>query len=253
MKRLLGKPRLVARLALDVAMVPLFVTSLAFRTTGREAHEWLGMGFCLLLAIHTLWNWGWYKGLLTGRYGPRRVVNTAVNLALVVTMAALCVCGILNSRHIFGFSRFIDGEYVRQIHTIAAYWSLVLVGIHTGLHWEMIIGAVRKQFYSGDMRKAAILLHKTLAVIIVGCGLWAFYERDMASKLFMGFSFDFWPPDRPLSLFYACNLAIVGLYIFIGHSISQALRLLFNKMQLPIDKPCPNQQIRTGRTHEHIF
>lgn len=252
MRRLFKPPRLAIRLGLDAAMVMLFVTSLAFRSTGREAHEWLGMGFCLLLAVHTLWNWNWYRNLLTGRYGPRRVVNTAVNLAFVATMAALCVCGILNSRHIFGFSRFVDGEYIRQIHTIAAYWSLALVGIHTGLHWEMIIGAIRKQFYSGYTRKTATLLGKALAVIIVGCGVWAFYERDMASKLFMGFSFDFWPPDRPLALFYAGNLAIASVYAVIAHYLLQLLKLLRRNTSQPVGKDCPTQRFQSGGTHEHI-
>lgn len=151
-------------------------------------------------------------------------------MTLVAATAALCGCGILNSRHIFGFSQFIDGESVRRLHTLTAYWCLVLIGVHTGLHWEMITGAIRKPFGSGGARVVAVLPARILAAIVVGFGVWASCERDMASKLFLGFSFDFWPPERPLTLFYACNLAIAGVYVFIARCISYALKVLMRKL-----------------------
>lgn len=211
-------PRLAIRLGLDGAMVLLFVSSLAFRSTGREAHEWIGVLFCTVLAVHTAWNWGWYKTIFAGKYGARRTISITANLALVSAMAALCVCGILNSRHVFGFSQYVDGKSIRQIHSFAAYWGLVLIGIHTGLHLDMIAGVIRKKLGPREGSKG-LTIHWKLAMVsfIVGSGVWASFERDMGAKLFLGFSFDFWSPDRPLIMFYAFNLAIMGTYAFIAH------------------------------------
>lgn len=236
MRRFLKIPRLAIRLTVDAAMVLLFVTSLAFRATGREAHEWIGLAFCLLLILHTVWSWGWYKSLLTGRYSTRRTLNAITNLALVAAMFALCLCGIMNSRHIFGFSQYVDGENIRQIHCFSAYWGLVLIGIHTGLHWDMIMGAVRKQFGFAKVSKATAFGLRLAVIAVVGLGVWASYERDMASKLFLGFSFDFWPPERPLMLFYLCNLAIPGVYAVIAHYASQTLKTALRKTSLPVGK-----------------
>ena len=233
-------------------MVLLFVVALDFRTTGREAHEWAGLAFCLLLALHTRWNWSWYRNLFTGRYGARRAVNAVTNLALAAAMAAVCVCGILNSRHVFGFSHAIDGESVRRMHTVAAYWSLALIGVHTGLHWSMIMGAVRKRFGFGGTRRWAAVPARALVVILVGFGVWAFCERDMAAKLFLGFSFDFWPPDRPLALLYACNLAILGLYAAITHYLTRILQLVTRKLPLPAGKKDSARRLQSGGIHEHI-
>lgn len=217
MRRLFKTPRLAARLALDVALLLLFVTSLAFRSTGREAHEWVGVSFCLLFIVHTLWNWGWYKNIFTGTYSTRRTINIIINLALLATMTALCVCGIANSRHVFRFSQIIDGERARQLHSLAAYWSLVLVGVHIGLHWDMIVAAARKRLNFGNPRKRALLLNRMLVCAVLGFGVWASFERDMGSKLFLGFSFDYWPADQPLALFYVCHLTIMGNYVFVAH------------------------------------
>jgi hypothetical protein len=39
----------------------------------------------------------------------------------------------------------------------------------------------------------------------------------MGSKLFRGFSFDFWDPSRPAVLFFISNLAILSVYIGVTH------------------------------------
>lgn len=226
MTSLLRPPRLGVRLGLDGVMVLLFATSLAFRATDREAHEWIGLSFCALVLLHTLWNLGWYKTLFSGKHHARRAVNTLTNLALLAATAVMCGCGIANSRHIFGFSRCIDGESARRLHCFAAYWGLVFLGIHAGLHWEMVMAAVKKHLPTAGGRAnrvwgvwAARLFAGAIAVL----GVWASFERDMGSKLFLGFSFDFWSPDRPLPLFYACNLAIMGLYGAVAHYARKCL------------------------------
>jgi phosphotransferase system glucose/maltose/N-acetylglucosamine-specific IIC component len=36
----------------------------------------------------------------------------------------------------------------------------------------------------------------------------------MFSKLFLGFSFDYWPEERPAILFFIITLSIMAVYIF---------------------------------------
>jgi hypothetical protein len=39
----------------------------------------------------------------------------------------------------------------------------------------------------------------------------------MFSKLFLGFSFDYWPEERPAVLFFAVNLSLMGVYVFVAY------------------------------------
>jgi type II secretory pathway component PulL len=48
----------------------------------------------------------------------------------------------------------------------------------------------------------------------------------MFSKLFLGFSFDYWPEERPAILFFAAILSIMGMYIFM---VYYALKV-FNRL-----------------------
>jgi hypothetical protein len=198
-------------------MAVSFVSGLAFRATGRAPHEWIGVGFAVLLGLHLAINWRWCKALFLGRYGARRILNTMTNMVLLVSVILLCVTGIMNSRHIFGFSRYFEGETPRRLHSVSAYWSLIFIGIHTGLHWETIMGAFRRAT-GGDWQSRSASIGSKLAVLLVVLGgVWASCDRAMGAKLFLGFAFDFWEPGRPLALFYVANFAIAGVYAIAAH------------------------------------
>jgi hypothetical protein len=215
--------QLPTRLGIDAAMTLLLVSSLAFRATGRAPHEWIGLILCLLFSVHIIDNRHWFTSIFKGAYSFRRTLDTGVNLALVAAMTALCVTGIVNSRHIFGFSQYVDGETIRRLHSLAAYWGLALVGLHTGLRWEMVLAVLRKTSWAKLENKTVRFILRMFAVLIAIYGIWASFDRDMGSKLFLGFSFDFWDSKRPLFLFFTNNLAIIGLYAFAAYYIRKSL------------------------------
>ena len=207
---------LAARLGLDALMAALFISGLAFRSTGRASHEWIGVGFAAFFGLHIAINFGWCRALFRGKYGTRRILNTMTNAALLVAMLILCVSGMLNSRHVFGLSQFFDGEYLRLLHSAAAYWGLVFIGVHTGLHGEMILGFFSR-LAGGRLSRTAGAVLRAASLLLLAAGVWASFDRAMGSKLFLGFAFDFWDSSRPLALFYAANFAIVGTYAIAAH------------------------------------
>jgi hypothetical protein len=113
--------------------------------------------------------------------------------------------------------RLPGGMAIRLIHTSAAYWCLPLIGAHLGLHWGMIMSAFRKILRINGENRARKAILRSIALAIAVCGVWSSFDRDMFSKLFLGFSFDYWPEERPAILFFAVNLSIMGLYVFITY------------------------------------
>ena len=75
-------------LLVDLAMVVCFLTALAFQLTGGMAHEWTGLGLCVLFGIHLASNRRWFTTLRKGRYGVRRLVSSTVTILLILCMAA---------------------------------------------------------------------------------------------------------------------------------------------------------------------
>lgn len=216
------KTSISLKLTLDLVMAVLFMVCMGFRLTVETTHEWAGIVLFTLLSLHAWFNWSWYRNLFKGKYTFRRVVNTVVNLCLVGLIVLLLIGGLMNA-HLLKFLELKGGMQFREWHTFAAYWSLVLVGIHIGMHWSMITGTIRKWTGNTLGGPGIVLSLRLLGVALVVFGVWASFDREMGSKLFLGFGFDYWNPERPAALFYISTFSVMALYVFITHC---ALRLV---------------------------
>jgi hypothetical protein len=195
--------RLLARLVIDLAMTVLLLFALAYRIIGDAAHEWVGVSLCAMFIAHNIINRRWWAGVFRGRYTPRRIVMTAVNVLLALAMITLIITGLLHSRTVLAFLHLEGGTEMRQIHTTAAYWGLILIAVHAGLHLRPP-KAVSSVFVK--------IAFPVLALLIAAFGVWSFIDRDMFAKLFLGFSFDYWNEERPAVLFFAETVGIMTVF-----------------------------------------
>jgi hypothetical protein len=79
----------------------------------------------------------------------------------------------------------------------------------------MIIGETRQMAGITQKNRIRGIIVRAFAFLFAVFGVWASFDRDMFSKLFFGFSFDYWPEERPAVLFFAVMLSIMGVYVFI--------------------------------------
>ena len=198
------------RVVIDIAMTILLIAAYAYRITGDTAHEWIGVSVFVLFIAHNGINFRWYKNMGKGAYTARRVIMTTVNALLALTLATLFITGFLQSRIVLSFLNLPGGMVLRQIHTTTAYWFLALIGVHLGLHWGMFTPFIGKN-------NVITIVMRILACLFAAFGAWSFFDRDMFAKLFLGFSFDYWPPARPSVLFFAETLSVMGLYVFAAY------------------------------------
>ena len=209
------------RIAIDASLAALRLFCLAFRITQDVFHEWLGLCAAALFIMHNAVNIGWYKGILRGAYKPVRIVNTLLNAALLLAAATVFITGILQARHTLSLGEHFGGMQMRQIHTVSAYWLFILAGLHLGTHWNSVCAFLGIcNLKSKTARACARILGAGAAV----CGIWAFGQRDMYGKLFLGYSFDFWDMQKPALLFFAQNIAIAALCVYMVKFSAYILR-----------------------------
>lgn len=123
-------------------MVVLLLLLMAYALAGEVVHEWLGIAMLLLFLGHHALNWRWYRSLPRGKWSPARVLQTAVNAALLLVMAGLAVSGIIMSRYVFSFLPVQGGRsFARTLHMLSAYWGFCVMSLHLGLHWGMVLAA----------------------------------------------------------------------------------------------------------------
>lgn len=190
-------------------MFAAFVAALGMRITDVFLHEILGTAALILFAVHNILNWRWYKNLFKGKYFAMRIFNTAANAGLLFLCVVVLIAGVIISQYIFGFG--ISDMQARQWHSVAAYYLMLFVGIHLGLHFNFIFGKA-KAFAKCAMAAFALF------------GIYAVFDRAFLQKLFCGYSFDYWSGELPTALFFAENAAIV----FLTAAITRGLIYIFN-------------------------
>ena len=215
---------LLARLWLDLAMFTLMVASFGYHFTGNTWHEVLGFGFVALAGVHNGLSWRWYRAMPRGRYRSRRILSTAVNSLLLVACVTMIVSGLANSRLIETYLGVKTDMVPRRVHSTAAYWTLVLVSVHVGLHTSVIAGEVTRSVgMAAPFRQFAVTLSGVLAVVLA-FGVYAVFDRDLCAKLFAVYSFDFWDPSFPPLLFFSEYVAIALVCATLGHWIAKCAK-----------------------------
>ena len=211
------KPKMAVKLAADVLMTLALLFLMGYQFWGEAAHEWVGAGMFGLFILHHLLNLGWHKRIFQGRYTLMRAAVLCVNILLLLAMLALMYSGIVMSRHVFAFLHLESGmALARRLHILGAYWGFVLMSVHLGLHWNMILGMLKKQMHLKPSKARSTALFAASALVAVyGAGV--ILRRNLIDYLLLKSEFVFLDYSEPRLRFYLDYLALMGLCIFIAH------------------------------------
>lgn len=220
------KKKMVCKIAVDMVMTVLLLFLMARQITGDAAHEWLGAGMFVLWIVHHILNRNWYSHLLKGRYTPVRIMQIFTNAAVFFSMLGLMISGMILSREVFAFLPISGGvAFARSLHVISAFWGFVLMSFHLGMHWNMVLGMVKNAVGTVSSKPVRFLL-RMAAVFIAGHGAYAFWKNQSLSYLFLTVHFVFFDYEKPVWLFFAEYMAMMGLFVFLAHYISKGIQRL---------------------------
>jgi Na+/proline symporter len=201
------------RLAFDLVAGGLLLLGLAYWWLGNTVHEVVGTGMFLLVIVHNVFNRRWYGRIPKEKRHGRGLLNIGITLVLLVAMLALLVTSVLISNTLSGFMSAYGGFTVRQIHTLAAYWVLVIVSIHLGLRWPMMMGVARTLFGILKANVVRTLALRAIAIAVAAHGVWSSFELGLGTKLAMQVTLDWWNFEEAVAGFFVHCIAIAGLYM----------------------------------------
>ena len=221
------KPKAVIKLAVDVFMTLALLFLMGYQFWGEAPHEWVGAGMFLLFVAHHLLNGRWHKTLFKGKYSALRTVTLCVDLLLLLAMLAQMYSGIVMSRYVFAFLPGTGGmSLARRLHILGAYWGFLLMSVHLGLHWNMILGMLRKALKIKSKTKSPSMIAFAAGLVISGYGIWVFISRGFPTCLFLKSEFVFLDYSEPKIFFYMDYLALMGLCFFIAHYSTKLMEQL---------------------------
>nr|WP_288452862.1 DUF4405 domain-containing protein [uncultured Anaerostipes sp.] len=212
----------VTKMMVDLLMTILLLLLMGYHYWGDDLHEWFGAAIFLLFIIHHVLNIQWYKNLPKGKYSLDRVFRLIINFLLFAAMIGLMISGIMMSRHVFAFLN-IDGNmsFARQLHMASNYWGFVIMSLHIGLHWRMLMNMFRKK---GSKPSAGTAIVKyIIGAGVAVYGLYVFFQRRLLDYMLLRTMFVFLDFGESKVSFYLDYLAMMGCFIFISSQISLLL------------------------------
>lgn len=213
------------RMAVDAGLIVLLPILMAEILTGQEAHEWLGVLMTALFLLHHAINWKWWKSIGKGGYTLFRFAGAVINLLMLADILALAVSGIMMSGFVFDWLPISGGMILsRRLHLFASHWELILMALHTGMHWNMLFSLGRRLRKKENTDGLLVWFARGLALAVALFGIYAFFQQNMADYLFLRTAFVFWDETKPAWMFFIEILSIMGLFIAIGHYGAKILR-----------------------------
>lgn len=204
----------VSRLVVDGLLALLLPVLVSFVLTGRLVHEWLSLGMMAVLAIHHATNGYWMKNLRRGRYDAARTIGTAVNILMLLDVLLLLATGVLLSKYALGWLGLkpYRPPHCHAVHIAAAYWGLILMGLHIGLHTPRIVGVLRLKKHP-RIRLACRFICLTIAAY----GVYAFVGQRVGDYLTAASHFV--NCETTPFLFLLENCAMVVLFAVFGNAL----------------------------------
>lgn len=200
------------RLGLDTLLLSLILAEFAYEFTGSTIHELLGLSLLGLFFLHGGWNWSWFCNLWKGRYPCSRILTLCVNSLLLAAAVVMLASGLVNSDLLFRTTGVELTWIPRNIHTAAAHWFLLLMAVHLGLHWRLVMNETRRLTRHRDVTPSGQRILRLLALVLALTGMHAMVERDLYHHLIAYFSFGRTGEGEAWIVVVIQYLGIVGLF-----------------------------------------
>ena len=207
----------IIKTAADILMTAALPVLMCYSIVGETAHEVIGVAMFCLFILHHILNFGWIKTLFKGKYDLRRSVNTAVNALVFVCMIGLMYSGIVVSKHVFTFVHIGGAMLARTIHMLCAYWGLVLMSVHLGIHISQMAARMKLK------GKALIWTMRIAFGLVEVVGIYEFIKLRFADYMFGKVQFVFIDTSVSAVLTTLQYLTVMVLFAYVGYVLQMLL------------------------------
>jgi len=206
----------LARIALACAMAGALLIALAYWWFDNLPHELIGSLMFTLLGWHLWTNRRWFTRIATGKYDLSRTIVLLLHFALLASMVALFVTSIVISKAVFSLLPFPERIYLSDVHWFAAYWTVVLIGIHLGLHWRRVM-AIGFSASRMPTSRWTIWPLRVIAIASSCYGVWSFWVLGVWTKLTFNYSLEFWDFKVSVAPFFGHWSGVMALAATVSH------------------------------------
>jgi hypothetical protein len=138
-----------SKLWIDIVIFIIFLILMEPRLSDLPVHEWLSLSMTFGMTVHLLINWDWVEQVTKrffGRVGGLTRFNYILNWLFFLDGTLIMVSGIMISEvaiPAMGLSLPV-GRGWYQLHDLSTNIALLILGIHTALHWSWVVSTFNR-------------------------------------------------------------------------------------------------------------
>lgn len=219
----------VAKILVDITMLIIFLFLMSFHLLESNTHEVIGVVIFILFIIHNALNYKWFKNLFKGKYNCLRIVQTSMNLILIICMICCIFSSILISGYVFSFIETNLVRVGRSIHLTSTMWTFIFMSLHLGFHLFTMINRIAFKLKNKKLLKTLKAIMIVLIIVICSFSLYTLWVRKIWEELFLLTEFKWFDYDKTLVVYLLENLSIVVFFAAITYYLRKLIINYYKK------------------------
>jgi hypothetical protein len=140
------------KLTVDLLIFAAFLIAMDPRSSGIAVHEWLATAALAALIVHLLLSWDWIVQIsrrFLGRVNLQTRINYVLNWLLFIDGSIMMLSGFMISEAVLpSLGVTVPRNFAwRPLHDMTANLFLLLLGLHTALHWGWVVESFKRYIF----------------------------------------------------------------------------------------------------------
>lgn len=137
------------KLWVDILIFIAFLITMEPGLSHLPVHEWLSLSMIFGMVVHLLINWDWIVQVsqrFLSKLGAQTRINYILNWAFFIVGTLIMVSGVMISEvaiPALGLNLQV-GRGWGELHELSTNLALILLGLHTALHWNWIVTTINR-------------------------------------------------------------------------------------------------------------
>ena len=141
-------------LVIDSLIFAAFLVMESPNLSGNTIHEWLGIALLATIVVHVFLHWSWVmsvgKTFFSKLWHSSRL-KFVLDILVFLSFITVSLSGLIISKSalpLLGINLGQIGGAWKQLHTLAADVSVLLIGLHFALNWNIVKAMFKKYVFS---------------------------------------------------------------------------------------------------------
>ena len=145
------------KLILDILIFIAFLIAMEPRASGITIHEWLATSLIAVLIVHLLLSWDWITQItrrFIGKINTQSRLNYILNWSLFIDGTVIMLSGFMISESLMPYLGIQLARHFawRGLHEFSTNLFILLLGIHTALHWGWVVDTFKRYVFQPIFR-----------------------------------------------------------------------------------------------------